>query len=430
MPNYPKTCFVVMPFGKKSVGDTTVDFDAVYENVFVPAVGAATFPGGQPGELEIRRTDKDFFAGNISTEMFHYLEYSRIVLADISGLNPNVFYELGHRHRARAAGTIIVRQTGAPIPFDIKTIKAFPYDYEPDDHVVESRALIARVLSESLIESRPDSPIRDALAVQQRHGNLDALLKQAEDAIRNFDPATAILRYQDALAIDGTNPLVRVRLGLLHKDDGDWLAALEAFNAAINEAGDYADAWREKAIAENKIYHAAKDKTDLPDGEPAFRKALLLNPGDFDASASLGGLLKRRGDFQGALDAYAESTRISRGHPYPLLNEIVLMAQVSGTLDLRGREAQLKKAERARRAQATNSPPYDPPWSAFDMALLRLLQGDSKEFGDFVTLGIGQSTERWQPETFLKTLRLLPATLMEAPDLAGPLAGLAAASRH
>jgi hypothetical protein len=46
--------------------------------------------------------------------MFEYLEYSRFAVADISGLNANVFYELGARHRARESATAIFHQTGAP----------------------------------------------------------------------------------------------------------------------------------------------------------------------------------------------------------------------------------------------------------------------------------------------------------------------------
>ena len=101
--------------------------------------------------------------------MFHYLEYSRVVLADISGLNANVFYELGHRHRARETGTMMVRQVNAPIPFDINSIKAFPYEYQPADHAAESVALITRVLQQSLEQNRPDSPVQAALNVQRQH---------------------------------------------------------------------------------------------------------------------------------------------------------------------------------------------------------------------------------------------------------------------
>src|SRR2546423_1678590 len=111
-----------MPFGEKEVIDDQgrrrmVNFDAIYDRVFEPAIHAATLP--EHGNLEPCRTDRDFFAGDISQDMFEYLEYSRVALTDITGLNPNVLYELGVRHRARPAGTIIFRQPAAKIPFDI-----------------------------------------------------------------------------------------------------------------------------------------------------------------------------------------------------------------------------------------------------------------------------------------------------------------------
>ncbi|MCH7665651.1 MAG: hypothetical protein IH936_06970 [Acidobacteria bacterium] len=120
--DYNKICFAIMPFGKKPVGEREVDFDQIYDEIFEPAINAVPLPEPEEGNLEARRTDKDFFAGDISHEMFNYLEYSRIALADITGLNANVFYELGHRHRARESGTAIFRQTDAPIPFDINLL--------------------------------------------------------------------------------------------------------------------------------------------------------------------------------------------------------------------------------------------------------------------------------------------------------------------
>src|SRR3954467_4514610 len=143
--DYSKICFVIMPFGNKKVGDADVDFDKLYDDIFLPAIAAVDLPEG--GKLDPRRTDKDFFAGDIKLEMFQYLEYSRFALADISGLNFNVAYELGVRHRAREAGTAISRQVRAAPPFDISSIKAFPYEYAPADEAAKSRALITRVLT-------------------------------------------------------------------------------------------------------------------------------------------------------------------------------------------------------------------------------------------------------------------------------------------
>ena len=82
-------------------------------------------PLPEGGMLQARRTDKDFFSGDIKYEMYRYLEYSRFALADISGLNFNVAYEIGARHRARATGTAIFRLTQFAPPFDINSIKAF-----------------------------------------------------------------------------------------------------------------------------------------------------------------------------------------------------------------------------------------------------------------------------------------------------------------
>src|SRR4051794_3753276 len=163
--DYMKICFVIMPFGPKPVGDKTVNFDVLYDEIFLPAIKAVPLPEG--GKLEPRRTDKDFFAGDIKLEMFQYLEYSRFALADISGLNFNVAYELGTRHRARECGTAIFRQIQFPPPFDISSIKAFPYEFEPADKAAEARQLITRVLTESLVQNRLDSPVRLALGEQR-----------------------------------------------------------------------------------------------------------------------------------------------------------------------------------------------------------------------------------------------------------------------
>ncbi len=143
---FDKICFVLMPFGRKTVGETLIDFDAVYNDIIEPAVKAARLPEG--GTLDPRRTDRDKFAASISQDMFEYLEYSRFALADITGANPNVFLELGVRYRARESGTVVIRQNDTPIPFDINQIKAFPYSYAPAAAAEQSRRLITEILEE------------------------------------------------------------------------------------------------------------------------------------------------------------------------------------------------------------------------------------------------------------------------------------------
>lgn len=416
--DYAKTCFVIMPFGEKEVGATKVDFDGIYHSVFEPAIKAAVLREG--GQLNPVRTDKEFHTGHISQEMFEYIEYSRIALADITGLNANVFYELGHRHRAMTAGTITVRQTDAPIPFDINQIKAFMYEYQPEKQAADSRELITRILNESLARVAVDSPIRLALDRQQAGSDeAESLLFEAEEAIRNDNTITAIEKYKAAAVKDPANPLTQMRLGLLLKDDGRWDKAKGCFEAAIRDSSAYVEAYRELGIAENKLATAEERKQQEPPGLSSLDKAIALDNTDFDAQASRGGILKRAGRLKEAREAYDEATKASNGHPYPLLNALTLHAHLNGKLDQSSRaRRRLKQAVRARGAQFYNKPsPLDSPWSLFDLAQAHLMLNEDDKFLELLDAMEGLKLADWQIETFLSTLEMLVPAQAQLPSL-------------
>ena len=423
--DYSKICFVIMPFGKKPVGDQMVDFDPLYDDIFVPAISAVVLPEG--GKLEPRRTDKDFFAGDIKLEMFQYLEYSRFALADISGINFNVAYELGARHRAREAGTAIFHQGKSSPPFDISSIKAFSYEYTPADAAAKSRELITGVLTESLVRNRLDSPVRTALNLQRESGQIDELLKQAENEIRSSNWNGAMDIYRNAVAADPSNPLPRMKLGLLCRDRGIWDEALEQFTGATAASPTYGEAWREKGIVENKLAQIAKQPMDAnpAPGETSLRRAIEINGRDFDAYSSLGGVLKRAERFPEALGAYEQSLKVSGGHPYPLLNALKLRVQTTGHLALSGSDkVALVRAARVREGQSKQLPPFDKPWCFFDSAEIKLYQGDAKAFLDTAMQGFSQTEHDWQGKTFVDSLRLLLPAADELPGLKEGIAEL------
>jgi len=421
MIEYTRTCFVIMPFGEKEVVDDKgvkrmVNFDSIYDGIFQPAIRVVTLPEG--GILQARRTDRDFFTSDISQDMFEYLEYSRIALTDLSGLNPNVMYELGVRHRARPAGTVIFRQLSAKLPFDITQIKAFPYEYEPQAEAVKSAALITQVLTDSLAQNRIDSPVRRALEVQRADKSyIETDLKEAENALRVGDRAKAIAAYRRALAADPGNNLLYLRLGLLLKDDGKWPEALEQFEKAIAAAPTYAEAWRERGIARNKLYGKANRPPDMPNGIDDLKKALELSPDDYDAHASLAGALKREGRLPEALTEYQRASEVSRGHSYPLLNALKIEAQIKGTLEIDGKQRFLmNRAAQSLQAQVASDPPYDPPWSFFDLAEIRLYQGKKDEFLAVAEKGT-EHAAKWQVVTFHDSLKQLLDAGVEVPGM-------------
>ena len=211
-----------------------------------------------------------------------------------------------------------------------------------------------------------------------------------------------------------------MKLGILLKDRGMWEEALEQFEQAVKVSPQYGEAFREKGIAENKL--AQKNKQQLETrpapGETSLRRAIELNAKDFDALASLGGILKRAKRFDEAHDAYEKSTDVSGGHPYPLLNALKLRAFVQRRLALTPADRRaLMRAEQVREVQTGQKPPYDAPWSFFDLAEIKLYEGDGEAFLKLIKAGIKYSEHDWQGETFLDSLRLLEPASAELPEL-------------
>ena len=427
MNEYAKTCFVVMPFGRKSVGrgrlpflpflpflpisrGRVVDFDRIYDRVFLPAIEAVQLPEG--GHLVADRADKRFYSGSIGDEMFRSLEYARVVLADISGVNPNVVYELGARHRARESGTIVLRQVDASIPIDVDQGRAFPYEYQPVERREAAIRLVSRVLRESLTELRPDSPVQVAISRQhaegQRHPGFEALLKRAEDDIRARDPDAAAAKYEQAIRSFDAGPLVRMKLAMMRRDQGAWTAVIRKVNAILTDMPSYGEAHKGKGIAENKLWVAAGSPADMATGEQSLLRAIALRLNDYDAHASLGGQLKRSGRLRYASEAYRRATHVSHGHPYPLLNEVKLEAHIQRKLVMADRHKyQLERAERTRMAQANDKPPSDAPWCFFDLAEMRLYAGGRASALRWMNEGIRACSSGWQIETCRQSLLLL-----------------------
>jgi hypothetical protein len=83
-------------------------------------------------------------------------------VADITGANPNVFYELGIRHAMRPRSTVLVFAEGTVLPFDIALVRGLSYQTDGGGEPLEAEAT-RRAIADQLIEARAnsldDSPI-------------------------------------------------------------------------------------------------------------------------------------------------------------------------------------------------------------------------------------------------------------------------------
>jgi len=105
------TCFVMMPFGQW--------MDAYYREIYVPAIREAG--------LEPIRADELFSTGSVIEQIWEQISRAKVLLADLTGKNANVFYELGLAH---AANKPVVFTTGAleDVPFDLRHLRVAVYD--------------------------------------------------------------------------------------------------------------------------------------------------------------------------------------------------------------------------------------------------------------------------------------------------------------
>jgi tetratricopeptide (TPR) repeat protein len=113
--------FVAMPFGtKETTPGVEVDFNRVYDRLIAPALRKA-------GCIPFR-ADQEPGAGDIRTDMFFELVTADVVVADVSVLNANVFYELGVRHGVAPRGVLMIHGGWGKPPFDIASDRRFEYD--------------------------------------------------------------------------------------------------------------------------------------------------------------------------------------------------------------------------------------------------------------------------------------------------------------
>jgi hypothetical protein len=78
----------------------------------------------------IARADDFFTSGVIMDEIWTAILESKIILADCTGRNPNVFYEIGLCH-AIGKQTILITQSRNDIPFDLQHRRYIEYQLTP-----------------------------------------------------------------------------------------------------------------------------------------------------------------------------------------------------------------------------------------------------------------------------------------------------------
>jgi len=78
-------------------------------------------------EFNPRRGDSAQASHSVVADVLEELESAEVVIADLTGLNPNVLYELGIAH-VRCDAVVLPCQGGQTLPFDLASIQCLFFD--------------------------------------------------------------------------------------------------------------------------------------------------------------------------------------------------------------------------------------------------------------------------------------------------------------
>ena len=115
-------CFVIMQFDQHR--------DFLYEYVVKKALDS------HPDILfDYTRADESLRAGRISVEICERIRLADLVIADISGRNRNVYYELGYAHALKIPVVHLIERPQCgdlDLPFDIQDFRCHGYPFTKD----------------------------------------------------------------------------------------------------------------------------------------------------------------------------------------------------------------------------------------------------------------------------------------------------------
>jgi hypothetical protein len=151
-----KVCFVIAPIGVEG-SDIRKRSDQVFKHVIEPIA--------EKHGYKAIRADQMSKPGSITTQIVDKILNAPLVVADLTGHNANVLYELAIRHVVRKPVVQII-QKGEALPFDIAQQRTIPLDHKDLDSVEAAKQELSKQIT--AVEKDPaqvDSPISVAVDI-------------------------------------------------------------------------------------------------------------------------------------------------------------------------------------------------------------------------------------------------------------------------
>jgi predicted nucleotide-binding protein len=211
-----KVCFLIAPIGGEGT-EVRRRSDMMLRHVIEPAASARGY--------SVLRADQINSPGQITSQILRLVLEAPLAIADISGLNPNVMYELGVRH---AAGKPVIQITGRGevIPFDVAGIRTLIVDLSVDSAAKARQDLERMIAALAQDTATVDSPVAAAtdVAVFERiDERLGAAASPIFSVLKDLDSRLGSLERRITRNTEPikSSPQYSRRVFIIHGHDGE-----------------------------------------------------------------------------------------------------------------------------------------------------------------------------------------------------------------
>lgn len=115
-----KTCFVITPIGDENTAIRR-HIDGIIDQAIIPAIGE---------EFQVKVAHREYEIGSINDKVIQSIYNSDLVIANLTGLNPNVMFEIAIRY-SFGKPAIVIAEKGTKLPFDIVDENTIFYINDP-----------------------------------------------------------------------------------------------------------------------------------------------------------------------------------------------------------------------------------------------------------------------------------------------------------
>jgi hypothetical protein len=179
-------CFVIAPIDDAGT-EIRRRSDQIRDYILVPVVGEIC-------GYQVIRADALPEPGLITSQVIQHLIDDPLVIADLTGRNPNVFYELAIRHAVRRPVVQII-QRGERIPFDVAQSRTIEVDHRDLDSVHQCKKdLEDQIHALERDPSLTDNPVSFSIDLQALRKSSNPVEKSNADVIEQLSLLSAQVR--------------------------------------------------------------------------------------------------------------------------------------------------------------------------------------------------------------------------------------------